>query len=106
MAPIGTAVINAVGDRERGTAASLVIILRLVGMSVGMSSMTAYGLRRTTTLGRELLSADDALDLEKTARVTLEVVTRITGEMALVALAVAAVATVVALLLRPGDAAA
>ncbi len=50
IAPIGTAVVNAVGDQERGMASSLVIILRLIGMSISMSSMTAYGLRRTTIL--------------------------------------------------------
>ena len=53
IAPIGTAVINGVRDQERGMASSLVIILRLIGMSVSMSSMTAYGLRRTTVLGRK-----------------------------------------------------
>ena len=84
-------------------ASSLVIILRLIGMSVGMSSMTAYGLRQTTVLAREMLSADDALDLEKTANVALDVVTKVTSEMALIALAVAVAAVGVALLLRSGD---
>ena len=84
-------------------ASSLVIILRLIGMSVGMSSMTAYGLRQTTVLGREMLSPDDALDLEKTANVALDVATKITSEMALIALAVAVAAVGVALLLRRGD---
>jgi len=87
-------------------ASSLVIILRLVGMSISMSSMTAYGLRRTTTLGREMLSPEDALDLEKTARVALDAVTQITGEMALISLAVAVAAMGLALLLRRGDVAA
>jgi MFS family permease len=103
IAPIGTAVINGVREQERGMASSLVIILRLIGMSVSMSSMTAYGLQRTTTLGREMLSPDDALDLEKTARVALDAVTQITGEMALISLAVAAAAMGVAFLLRRGD---
>ena len=103
IAPIGTAVVNAVGDQERGMASSLVIILRLIGMSISMSSMTAYGLRRTTMLSRELIGPEDALDLEKTARVALDVVTRIAGEIALIALAVAVVALGVALLLRRGD---
>jgi hypothetical protein len=57
-------------------AASLVIILVSIGMSISMSSMTAYGLRRTTILGRELLRPEDAMDLEKTAGVALEAVTR------------------------------
>ena len=72
-------------------------------MSVSMSSMTAYGLRRMTILSRELLSPDDALDLEKTARVALDAVTKITSEMALISLAVAAAAVGVALLLRDRD---
>jgi MFS family permease len=103
IAPIGTAVINGVREEERGMASSLVIILRLIGMSVGMSSMTAYGLRQTTVLGREMLSPDDALDLEKTAKVALGVVTKVTSEMALIALAVAVAAVGVALLLRRGE---
>ena len=88
---------------ERGMAAALVIILRLIGMSISMSSMTAYGLRRTTVLSRELIGPEDALDLEKTARVALDVVTRISGEIALIALAIAAAALGVAFLLRRGD---
>lgn len=103
IAPIGTAVINGVGDQERGMASSLVIILRLVGMSVSMSSMTAYALRRTTILSREMLSTADAFDFEKTARVALEAVTKITSEIALIALGVAALAMAIALLLRRGD---
>jgi MFS family permease len=103
IAPIHTAVVNAVGDQERGMASALVIILRLIGMSISMSSMTAYGLRRTTLLSRELIGPEDALDLEKTARVALDVVTKITGEIALIALAVAAVAIGVGFLLQRGD---
>src|SRR5262245_28721202 len=103
IAPIGTAVVNGVGEQERGMAASLVIILRLIGMSISMSSMTAYGLRRTTVLGRQMLRPEDALDLDKTARVALEAVTKITDEIALIALVVAAAAIGVALLLRKDD---
>lgn len=103
MAPIGTAVINGVREGDRGMASSLVIILRLIGMSVGMSAMTSYALRRTPVISRQMLRPEDALDLEKTARVALEVVTRITSEIALIALGVAVVAATVALLLRRGD---
>jgi hypothetical protein len=103
IAPIGTAVINGVRDHERGMASSLVIILRLIGMSVSMSSMTAYGLRRTTVLGRQMLRPEDALDFDKTARVALEVVTRITDEIALIALVVAVAAIGIAFLLRKDD---
>jgi len=103
IAPIGAAVINGVREQERGVAASLVIIVRLIGMSVSMSSMTAYSLRRTTVLGREMLRPEDALDLERSARVALDAVTTVTDEIALIALAVAAGAVGIAFLLRRGD---
>ena len=46
IAPIGTAVINAASEDQRGVASSLVIVLRLMGMSVGLSGLTAWGLYR------------------------------------------------------------
>lgn len=103
IAPIGTAVINGVREHERGMASSLVIILRLIGMSVSMSSMTSYALRRTPILSQQILKPEDTLDLEKTARVALDVVTKITSEIALISLAVATAAVAVALLLRRDD---
>ena len=103
IAPIGAAVVNGVREQERGMAASLVIIVRLIGMSVSMSSMTAYSLRRTTVLGREMLRPGDALDLERSARVALDAVTKVTDEIALIALAVAAGAVGIAFLLQRGD---
>ena len=44
IAPIGTAVINAAPESQRGIASSLVIVLRLIGMSVGLAALTAWGL--------------------------------------------------------------
>ena len=84
-------------------AASLVIIVRLIGMSISMSSMTAYGLRRTTILGRETVASGGCHGPRKTAQVALEAVTTVTSEISLIALAVAATATAVAWLLRKAD---
>jgi len=56
-------------------------------------------------LSREMLSPDDAMDLDKTARVALDAVTRVTSEIALVSLAVIAATVCVAVVLRRGDAA-
>jgi hypothetical protein len=44
--PVGTATIDAVAPDLRGVASGLVLILRLMGMSVGLSALTAWGLRR------------------------------------------------------------
>jgi hypothetical protein len=50
FSPIGTAVVNAVPKMHTGIASALVVILRLVGMSLGLSSLTAWGLHRLTGL--------------------------------------------------------
>ncbi len=58
FSPIGTAVVNAVPRLHTGIASAMVIILRLVGMSVGLSALTAWGLYRLNIL---LLGAPDPL---------------------------------------------
>lgn len=50
IAPVGTAVINAVQPHLRGVASGVVLIFRLMGMSVGLSSLTAWGLYRFDVL--------------------------------------------------------
>ena len=50
VAPTSAAVVDAAPPDRRGTAASLVIVLRLMGLSVGLSALTAYGLLRYNQL--------------------------------------------------------
>jgi MFS family permease len=50
IAPIGTVVINEVDDSQRGVASALVLILRLVGMTLAISSMTTFALSRLNYL--------------------------------------------------------
>ena len=50
ISPIGTAVINDAAEDQRGVTSALVIILRLVGMTMAVSSMTAYALARVSVL--------------------------------------------------------
>ncbi len=54
IAPVGTAVINAAPDDQRGIASGLVIVLRLIGMSVGLSALTAWGLYRFNVLRTQI----------------------------------------------------
>jgi MFS family permease len=54
MAPVGTAVINTAPDDQRGIASSLVIVLRLMGMSVGLSGLTGWGLHRFNSLRTQI----------------------------------------------------
>jgi MFS family permease len=100
IAPIGTAVINGVGESDRGVAAAAVIILRLIGMSLSVSLLTTYGLRRTTEISAELLQGATFSDFARIAEAGRQAVTRVTAEMAWIALAVAAAGIIPALLLR------
>jgi MFS family permease len=100
IAPIGTAVINAAPEDQRGVASSLVIVLRLMGMSVGLSGLTAWGLYRFEIL-RKLIDLPDLPLSDPTyqraladglTNVTVEVLTEtflISAGVALLALLVA-----------------
>jgi MFS family permease len=83
MAPIAAAVVDAAPAEYRGTASALVIIFRLVGMTIGVSSITTYGLHRAETLSSRLLSATP--DLAEVARVAMEVAVTVIDEAFLIA---------------------
>lgn len=53
LSPIATAVVNSAPLQERGVASALVIILRLVGMSLGGSIALSWGTQRVQTLAAE-----------------------------------------------------
>lgn len=78
FAPIAAAVINVAPPDQRGTSSGLVIIFRLIGMTVGVSSITAYGLQRAERLGQQLL--DLGAGLAETARVGITVMERVISE--------------------------
>lgn len=54
LAPTSVAVIDAAAESERGSAAGLVIVFRLIGFSVGLAGITAWGLRRYDQLRSDL----------------------------------------------------
>ncbi len=54
LSPIATAVVNHAPAHERGVASALVIILRLVGMSLGGSIVLSWGTQRVDTLAAQL----------------------------------------------------
>ena len=98
MAPIAAAVINSSPPEHRGTSSALVIIFRLIGMTIGVSSITSYGLRRSQMLSTQLLSlAPDAAEI---GRVGVEVAERVISETFLIAGIITALALIPALLLR------
>ncbi len=79
LAPTSAAVVDAAAENDRGGAAGLVIVFRLIGFSVGLAGLTAWGLHRYSTLrdglelpalgepGYETALADAAVDITTTA---------------------------------------
>jgi hypothetical protein len=71
MAPVAAAAVNAAPASQLGVASALVIVFRLVGMTVGVSGMTTYGVQRAGILSRSMLPA--SADLAEMARVAMQV---------------------------------
>jgi len=46
IAPLGTAVMDSVHQDQKGLASSMVVMARMIGMMIGMSAITAWGMER------------------------------------------------------------
>jgi MFS family permease len=86
ITPIAAAVVNAADQAYRGSASALVILFRLVGMTIGVSSMTTYGLQRVAKLSAAQLQVGSSYD--EMIRVGMEIAERVIHEMFLIATAV------------------
>lgn len=98
-APVTTAVINTVQASERGVAAAFVLIMRLIGMAIGTSVMTSYGLRRWDFLNRQGIAAGET-DIGTMA---MNNFTQTINEMLIFAAVVCAVAVLPALFIYARD---
>ncbi len=78
IAPIAAAVIDSVPAAFRGTASALVIFFRLMGMTLGVSVMTSYGLYRADVLTARLLPLNANLD--ESLHVGIEVAVQVVRE--------------------------
>ena len=99
FSPISAAVINAADSDRLGSASALVIIMRLLGMTIGVALLTAIASSRlaalaTAELGQAVVDPYAAIDVY--ARLTVQVL----AEIALIGAAVCGVALVPALLLK------
>jgi MFS family permease len=105
ISPIGTAVLNDVEEHERGVASALILILRLVGMTLAISSLTIYALDRFDVLQARYTPSVEA-DLEETVlatqQATLRAVVNVINELQFIGAAASGIAFLFALLLRGG----
>lgn len=98
MAPVAAAVINASPEEHRGTSSALVIIFRLIGMTIGVSGITTYGLQRLNALNKQLILPD--MDFQTMLQVTVQVTERVISETFIIAAVVTALALIPAFTLR------
>lgn len=92
MAPIAAAAINAAPASERGAASGLVIIFRLVGMTIGVSGIAAYGVQRAQQLSTLLLAG--STDRGAIVRVGMQVAEQVISETFIIAAGFAAIAII------------
>jgi MFS family permease len=78
LAPAADSLVAAAGEARRGAAAALAIILRLVGMTVGIATLTLWGVQRQDVLRR--LGAADPAAMADPAAFLLRVAAQVVGE--------------------------
>jgi EmrB/QacA subfamily drug resistance transporter len=102
IAPTAAAVVDAATADRRGTAAGLVMVLRLIGLSVGLAGLTAWGLHRYGDLRDtiELPPITDPTYSSVLARAQVELTTMALSETFLAAAVVAALGFGVGLAMR------
>jgi MFS family permease len=99
LSPIAATVIDAVGADRRGSASALVIILRLVGMTIGVSVLTLWGVQRQHVLRQA--GAADPLAASDPQRFLVNVAAQVIDETFLFAVAACALGLAITLMLRP-----
>jgi MFS family permease len=102
IAPTSAAVVDHAPPGQRGAAAGLVMLFRLMGLSVGLSSLTAWGLHRFNTLrqGVELPPLTDPGFTAAVQEAQASITTAAIGEMFAATTVVMALALAVALTMR------
>jgi len=105
IAPIGTVVINAVDAARRGVASALVLIMRYLGMTIAIPSMTTYAFSRLNylvSLARESFALDWTAEQiqRESVRVYFDSGVTVIAEMLLIGALIGVVALLPALWLR------
>jgi hypothetical protein len=72
-------------------------------MSLSVSTLTSYGLRRSTVLSQQLLEGVGLTELGRIVEAGIQVATQVTVEIAGIAVGVCAIALIPSLLMRPNS---
>lgn len=97
IAPVGTAVIDSAEREDIGVAAALVLILRLIGMTIGTSVLSVWAINRYNQIKPPVTNLNAPLDADALFRRPL---VQVVTELFIAAAIVAGAAIIPALLLR------
>lgn len=95
FSPISTAIINSARQSERGVASALVIILRLIGMTVSVSSLTTLGLYRVNQL--TITASSSTFDASQLLQNYASATVQVLGEMGLIGAVLSVIALIFSL---------
>jgi len=96
FSPVSTAIINSAYDDERGVAGALVLVVRLIGMTVSVSSLSSIMLTRVNQLAIEASGGITSLSTE-TLEAYVNSAVQVLGEMGLIGAVFCAIAIIPAL---------
>jgi MFS family permease len=100
FSPVSAAIINSAYDEERGVASALVIILRLIGMTVSVASLSSLAFYRVNALVDAAQNAAGAnFDPAQFQTVYIESAAKVLGEMGLIGAVLCGIAIIPAFLL-------
>lgn len=93
FSPISAAVIDSAPDDERGVASALVLLLRLLGMTISVSSLTTFALQRVNVLAAAELG-QGVTDPIQYANTFATITVGVLGELGLIGAVVAGLAMI------------
>jgi hypothetical protein len=101
-APLSAAVVDAAEGPDRGVAASVVLVARLVGLALGLAGLTAWALNRFDALRRtiSLPPITDPAYADAVEAAQRQISATVLSETFLVSAVIAAAALVVAMAIR------
>ncbi|MEO1287760.1 MAG: MFS transporter, partial [Chloroflexota bacterium] len=97
FSPVSAAIINSATDSERGVAGAIVLILRLIGMTLSISTLSSIMFFRINALVAEATASLETLDANVIADIYSTTAVQILGEMGLIGAIFAGVAIIPAL---------
>lgn len=100
FSPVSAAIINSAYDEERGVASALVIILRLIGMTVSISTLSSVMFYRVNSMAADLANATGGFDPNALLVIYTDSAIQVLGEMGLIGAVLSGIALIPALMIE------